>query len=61
MVNRYFQSEEEYRGFILKVVMTKLGQSMQYRKTCEVWKDGKRIAIGKTKKEMKEQIADGYI
>lgn len=61
MVNRYLQSEEEYMGYNLKVVMTKLDQTMRFHKTCEVWKDGKRIATGKTKKEMKEQIAEGYI
>lgn len=61
MVNRYLQSEEEYMGYTIKVVMKKLDQTMRYRKSCEVWKDGKHIATGKTKKEMKEQIADGYI
>lgn len=56
----YIQSEENYKGFTLKVVMTSLGD-LRYHRTCEVWKDGERISIGKTKKEVKVLIAEGYI
>lgn len=60
-MDKYTQSEEKYKGYIIKVVMTRLGQTMQYRRTCEAWKDGRKVYVGKTKKEMKELIAEGYI
>lgn len=65
MLNRYIHSEEEYRGYILKVVTVEFTVSglmgTRYTRKCEAWKDGKHIATSKTKKEMKKQIAEGYI
>lgn len=57
--NRYVQSEEAYKGFVLKVIRFQLGKTAMYHRECELWKDGTRIAIGKTKTEMKDLIDHG--
>lgn len=62
MIRKYMQSEENYRGFKLVIMMTCLDdEKNRYHRTCEIYKDGERIGIGKTKKECKELIKGGYI
>ena len=54
----YVWSVEQYKGYELKVVSTQIGNGWHRR--CRVSKDGKEIAISKTKKESKELIDGGY-
>lgn len=62
MIREYIQSEENYRGFKLVIRMTCLDdRKNNYHRFCEVYKDGVRIGIGKTKKECKELIDGGYM
>ena len=61
MMLEYIQSEEMYKGYKLVIRMTCLGDNLQYHRSCEAWKDGERISVGKTKKEMKELIDGGYL
>lgn len=62
MIREYIQSEENYRGFKLVIRMTCLDdRKNNYHRSCEVYKDGERIGIGKTKKECKELINGGYM
>lgn len=62
MVRQYVQSEEEYKGYLLKVVATCLDdKTLQYHRSCEIFKNGVRIGIDKTKKSAKELIDGGYI
>lgn len=62
MMREYIQSEESYKGFKLVIRMTCLDdRKNNYHRSCEVYKDGERIGIGKTKKECKELIDEGYI
>jgi len=61
MIREYIQSTEEYKGFVLEIHMTALHDMGHYHRTCEVFRDGKRIGIGKTKKECKELIDGGYL
>lgn len=58
---KYIQSEEEYKGFTLKVIMSDISGNLRYHRRCEAWKDGRCVSVGKTKKEMKELISGGYI
>lgn len=61
MIHRYEQSEEFYKGYKLVLCMTSLTDRLQYHRSCEVYKDNERIAIGKTKKECKDLIDGGYM
>lgn len=61
-MRKYIQSEEQYKGYILRIVMTCLDdRRMQYHRSCEAYHNEKRVAIGKTKKEMKKLIDGGYV
>lgn len=62
MIREYIQSEEDYKGFVLKITRTCLDERrLVYHRRCEVWSNGERIAIGKTKKEIKDLIDGGYM
>ena len=55
----YIQSEEQYKGFILKIRRFTLGNNLTYHRCCDIYYNGKRIGIGKTKKECKDLISHG--
>ena len=62
MGDEYIQSEEFYKGYVLKIRLYRLDdQSMVYHRNCDIYKDGKRIGISKTKKEAKDLISNGYM
>lgn len=61
MVKSYIQSEEEYKGRILKIEMYCLDDSVNYHRRCLVFKNGKGIASCKTKKEAKDLIDHGFL
>ena len=62
MLREYIQSEEEYKGFKLVIRMTCLDDYRnRYHRSCEIYKNGECIGVGKTKKECKELIKEGYI
>lgn len=61
MLREYIQSEEEYKGFMLVIRMTALSDTGTYHRSCDVFRNGERIGIGKTKKECKELIDLGYL
>lgn len=59
MKQEYIQSVEEYKGFVLKIQMYCLTEMNDWHRRCQVWKNGKHIAICKTKKEAKDMINHG--
>ena len=59
MMHEYIQSTEQYKGFTLEVEMCRLHDYGSYHRRCRVYKDGKGIATGKSKKAMKELIDSG--
>lgn len=61
MIDEFYQSEEKYKGFVLKIRRFRLNDKLIYHRSCEIFKDGSRVGISKTKKEAKELISDGYI
>ena len=61
MIHEYIKSEEKYKGFIIKMRMVCLDNKMNYHKHVDVYKDGERISVGKSKKEIKDLIDGGYI
>lgn len=61
MIDSYYQSEEHFKGFLLKVRRFRLNDKMIFHRSCEIYKDDVRVGISKTKKEAKELIAGGYI
>lgn len=61
MVDEYYSSEETYKGFTLKVKRFRLSDRMIYHRCCDIFKDGVRVGVSKTKKEAKDLIAGGYI
>jgi len=53
----YIQSTEEYRGYTLEIEMTQDYNHLSlFHRRCNVYKDGKPIAICKSKKEAKDLI-----
>ena len=54
----YTQSVQDYKGFILEVVMTRsYNNPSRFHRTCKIiGVDGSCIAISKTKKEAKDLI-----
>lgn len=61
-MREYIQSEEEYKGYLLKIRRYCLDDRRNiFHRNCEVWKNGEHIATGKTKKEIKELIDGGYM
>lgn len=56
-MTRIIQSDEEYKGYVLKVVLTRMYN--KWTRSCEVWENGVSIAISKTKKESKDLIDNG--
>ena len=61
MIDEYCQSEESYKGFVLKIKRFRLSDRMVYHRSCEIFKDGIRVGVSKTKKEAKDLISGGYI
>lgn len=62
MIKEYVQSEETYKGFKLVIRRYCLNdKTLTYHRDCEIYKDGYRVGIIKTKKEAKELIDGGYI
>lgn len=61
MIDEFYQSEEKYKGFVLKMRRFRLNDKLIYHRSCDIFKDGSRVGISKTKKEAKELISDGYI
>lgn len=61
MIDEFYQSEEKYKGFVLKIRRFRLNDKLIYHRACDIFKDGSRVGISKTKKEAKELISDGYI
>lgn len=61
MIRSYIQSEEEYKGRILKIEMYCLDDSMNYHRKCLVFKGNEQIGICKTKKEAKDLIDHGFL
>ena len=59
MMHEYIQSTEEYKGFTLEIRMCRLSDDGSYHRSCVLYKDGKSIAISKTKKELKDLIDHG--
>lgn len=55
------QSTETYKGFILEIRLFRFDGKNNWHRECRVYKDGKRIAICKTKKEAKDLITHGYM
>lgn len=58
-VREYIQSEEDYKGFKLVIVMERFmsSPSLEYHRRCHIFDEaGERIGIGKTKKELKDLI-----
>ncbi len=61
IINSYYQSEEKFKGFVLKVYRFRLTEKLIYHRRCDIFKDGVRVGISKTKKEAKDLISGGYI
>lgn len=59
MIHKYVQSVEEYKGFTLSIIMTCLHDYGHFHRSCDVSKNGNRIAVCKTKKEAKDLIDNG--
>lgn len=59
MIYEYTQSEETYKGFILKMRRYKLNWGTTYHRQCVIFRDNQRVGICKTKKEAKDLIAHG--
>lgn len=58
MYSKWIQSTEEYKGFILEIVMTQYNTGCPHR-TCRISKNGEILGIAKTKKELKDLIDHG--
>ena len=58
-MREYIQSTEEYKGFTLEIRMYCLTDKNRWHRECRIYKDGKRIGISKTKKEVKDLIDHG--
>lgn len=58
-MQEYIQSTEEYKGFTLEIRMFCLDEKNNWHRECRIYKDGKGIAISKTKKEAKDLISHG--
>ena len=57
-IHSYVQSVEKYKGFELVIVMQRFdtSRSLQYHRSCHIYKDGECIGIDKTKKSAKDLI-----
>lgn len=60
MYFEYVQSREDYKGFVLEIVVYRHEGHAPHRR-CFAYKDGERISCSKTKKELKELIDLGYM
>lgn len=57
MINEYIQSVENYKGFVLKIRLFRFDSCKSgWHRECEIYRNQKRIAISKTKKEAKDLI-----
>lgn len=62
MIKEYIQSEEQYKGFTLKIRRYCLNdKTLTYHRECRIFRGDEYIALCKTKKEAKEFIDGGYI
>ena len=52
----YTQSTEAYKGYTLEMTIYRLHDYDSFHRRCHVYKDGKGIAVCKTKKEAKHLI-----
>ena len=60
MTDEYYQSEESYKGFILKIRRFRYSDTrLVYHRACDIFKDNERIGISKTKREAKDLISHG--
>ena len=61
MVVDFIESEEDYMGFVLKVRKYRYTEQkgIIWHRKSELYKNGERIAVSKTKKELKEMIKSG--
>lgn len=60
MIKEYIQSEEQYKGFTLRIRRFCLNEkTLTYHRECIIFRDGVSVGIGKTKKECKELIDYG--
>lgn len=57
----YIQSTEEYKGFTIVIERFRFydSKTMHFNRRCRLFKNGESIALGKTKKEMKDLIDHG--
>ena len=60
-IHSYVQSIETYSGFELVIVMERFmsSRSLQYHRSCYIFKDNECIGIDKTKKSAKDLIDHG--
>lgn len=56
MFYEYPQSTEAYKGYVLEMLVYRLHDRDSFHRRCRVYKDGKPIAVSKTKKEAKHLI-----
>ena len=61
MIDEFYQSEEKYKGFVLKMRRFRLNDKMIYHRSCDIFKNDSRVGISKTKKEAKKLISEGYM
>lgn len=56
MIHEYVEFTENYKGYVLETIKYRLHDRDSYHKRVNVYKDGKSIAVSKTKKEAKDLI-----
>lgn len=61
MMHEYVEFTEQYKGFTLETIKYRLHDRGGYHKRIRVSKDGKGLAVAKTKKEIKDLIDHGYM